>query len=110
MPSLRTRSVFRWTELLTQLNSLVNPLLYCFVLNRKSRSEVLKMLQKSPGQGSRTRRRMVNEDLNDIQELEEGHLETSGSCDSIMVNDACCQGPGGPMQEVSSSSSSTDAD
>ena len=53
---------------------------------------------------------MVNEDLNDIQELEEGQLETSGSCDSIMVNDACCQRRCGPMQEVSSSCSSSDAE
>ena len=40
-PFLRTSSFFRWSETLVQLNSLVNPLLYCFVLNRHFRNAIL---------------------------------------------------------------------
>lgn len=41
VPFLRTSSFFRWSESLIQLNSLVNPLLYCFVLNRHFRNAIL---------------------------------------------------------------------
>lgn len=44
LPFLRTSSFFRWSELLIQLNSLLNPILYCFVLNRDFRNEVLEMI------------------------------------------------------------------
>ena len=44
-PFLRTSSFFRWSELLIQLNSLVNPILYCFALNRNFRKEVLEMMK-----------------------------------------------------------------
>ena len=45
VPFLRTSSFFRWSELLIQLNSLVNPILYCFALNRNFRKEVLEMMK-----------------------------------------------------------------
>ena len=44
VPFLRTSSFFRWSELLIQLSSLVNPILYCLVLNRRVRNVVLRML------------------------------------------------------------------
>ena len=44
VPFLRTSSFFRWSELLIQLSSLVNPVLYCLVLNRRVRNVVLRML------------------------------------------------------------------
>lgn len=40
VPFLRTSSFFRWSETLIQLNSLVNPFLYCFVLNRHFRNAI----------------------------------------------------------------------
>jgi len=45
VPILRTSSFFCWSEVLSQLNSLVNPLLYCFVLNGNFRREAVKMLK-----------------------------------------------------------------
>lgn len=45
VPLYRTSTYFRWSQLLLQLNSLLNPLLYCFVLNRHFRKEVFKMLK-----------------------------------------------------------------
>lgn len=60
VPFLRTSSFFRWSETLIQLNSLVNPLLYCFVLNRHFRNaildhktEVLQLPRLQAGQRSR---------------------------------------------------------
>lgn len=41
LPFLRTSSFFRLSETLIQLNSLVNPLLYCFILNRHFRNTIL---------------------------------------------------------------------
>ena len=40
---LRISSFFRWSELLVQLNSLLNPFLYCFALNHRFRQEILSM-------------------------------------------------------------------
>lgn len=45
VPLYRTSTYFRWSQLLIQLNSLLNPLLYCFVLNRQFRKEAFKMLK-----------------------------------------------------------------
>ena len=45
LPFLRTSSFFRWSEVLSQMNSLVNPLLYCFGLNGNFRREAVKMLK-----------------------------------------------------------------
>ena len=44
-PFLRTSSFFRWSELIIQLNSLMNPILYCFALNHHFRDVVLKMMK-----------------------------------------------------------------
>ncbi|XP_078347845.1 uncharacterized protein LOC144632963 [Oculina patagonica] len=82
VPFLRTSSFFRWSELLTQLNSLVNPLLYCFVLNRHFRREILKMLstnkpkriQPLTGVQQRSARR-INASSEDSQELKAGQRE-----------------------------------
>ncbi|CAH3169459.1 unnamed protein product, partial [Porites lobata] len=45
VPFLRTSSYFRWSELVIQLNSLINPILYCFVLNKNFRNVVLRMMK-----------------------------------------------------------------
>ena len=41
---LHTSSAFRWSELLVQLTSLVNPILYCLVLDRHFRNMVFRMM------------------------------------------------------------------
>ena len=45
VPMLRTSTYFLWSQLILQLNSLFNPVLNCFVLNRQFRTEVFKMLK-----------------------------------------------------------------
>lgn len=58
LPFLHTSSFFRWSDLLIQLTSLVNPILYCLVLNRRFRNVVLRMLgtiRKSDADQSVTR-------------------------------------------------------
>ena len=73
----RTSSYFRWSELLLQLNSLLNPFLYCLFLNRNFRKEVLAMMKiRKPDEGqplaSRPRRIVPPtafvEELQEIQE------------------------------------------
>jgi len=44
VPFLRTGSYFRWSELLIQMNSLFNPIVYCFSMNRTFRNEVFEMI------------------------------------------------------------------
>ena len=44
VPFLRTSSYFRWSELLIQMNSLFNLIVYCFTMNRVFRNEVLEMI------------------------------------------------------------------
>ena len=44
VPLLRTSSYFRWSELLIQMNSFFNPIVYCFAMNRTFRNEVLEMI------------------------------------------------------------------
>ena len=44
VPFLRTSSYFRWSELLIQMNSFFNPIVYCFAMNRTFRNEVLEMI------------------------------------------------------------------
>lgn len=124
VPFLRTSTVFRWTELLTQLNSLLNPLLYCFVLNRQFRGEVVKMVKRyredqreppTPMQSRHSRRRMGHENMDDLQEEEEAKREEdpqvkSGSCGSTMADETRCQGPREALQVTSSSGSSTGAE
>ena len=81
VPFLRTSSFFRWSELLTQLNSLANPLLYCFVLNCHFRREILKLLKtKNPERiqprtglpKRRTRRINVANTVECSQDFEDG--------------------------------------
>ena len=51
-PIFRTSSYFRWAELLLQMNSLLNPVLYCFFLNRNFRKELLVMMKiRKPDDG-----------------------------------------------------------
>ena len=50
-PSLRKSSVFRWTKTTASLNSLVNPLLYCY-RNRVFRKAVRELL-RLPGKSRR---------------------------------------------------------
>ena len=47
VPFLRTSSYFRWSELLIQMNSLFNPIVYCFTMNRTFRNEVLEMINSN---------------------------------------------------------------
>ena len=81
------------------------------MLKKRNREDVQ---PPTPRQGRRAKRSIVNKDLNDFKELEGGQredlLEKAGSYRSTMINDAGFQGPCGPMQEVSSSSSSSDAE
>lgn len=81
---------------------------------RSGDAEEEKAKSSTPRQGRRAKLSIVNKDLNDFEELEGGQredlMEKAGSCRSTMINDAGCQGPCGPMQEVSSSCSSSDAE
>ena len=47
VPFVRTSSYFRWSELLIQMNSLFNPIVYCFAMNRAFRNEVLEMINSN---------------------------------------------------------------
>ena len=47
VPFLRTSSYFRWSELLIQMNSLFNPIVYCFAVNRAFRNEILEMINSN---------------------------------------------------------------
>lgn len=124
MPILREISVFRWTELLTQLNSLANPLLYCLILNRHFKIEVVKTLkgeyedlrqfQLSFRRSSRSRRPEVLHDFQDFkgEKIQGDHPEKFESCDAFLANYARCQEPRIIMKEVyanSSDSTSSDA-
>ncbi|XP_078347869.1 trace amine-associated receptor 5-like [Oculina patagonica] len=110
LPFLRTSSFFRKSELLIQLNSLVNPFLYFFSL-RRFRKAVLEMLKfRKPemelAAGVKRRRRVKrfndSENLEDVLECEQG----SGLCDSIMFSDAVNVKPFEPVMERSASTSS----
>jgi len=61
LPFLRTSSFFRRSELLNQLNSLVNPFLYVLALKRfrKAVLEMLKMGRKPGVQGAAVRKRRL---------------------------------------------------
>ena len=106
LPFLRTRSYFRWSELLTQLNSLVNPFLYFFALKR-FRKAVLEMLRiakpemdEAVGERRRRHRRRrrrgvrrisADENLEEVLEFEHGQEEDffaeTVPCDAIMLRD-----------------------
>ena len=110
VPFLRTSSYFRWSELLIQMNSLFNPIVYCFSMNRTFRNEVLEMINlnavlelvsrpKLPVKRHTRRRRepaVVLEKENEFQEENQlpYRLARSRSCDSIELADSRRQLPG----------------
>ena len=89
-PSFRTSSFFRWSELLLHLNSLVNPLLYCY-RDRRFRKAVLKLLRILPQSQARTecyvnrtrhqRDRQESPDFRGIEECP--GLQRSQSCGAV---------------------------
>ena len=105
VPFLRTSSYFRWSELLIQMNSLFNPIVYCFSMNRTFRNEVLEMINlnsvlqlvsrpKLPVK-RHTRRRnersVVLKEENKFQGENQrpDRLARPRSCDSIDFTDPC---------------------
>ena len=110
VPFLRTSSYFRWSQLLIQMNSLFNPIVYCFSMNRTFRNEVLEMINlnavlelvsrpKLPVKRHTRRRRepaVVLEEENEFQGENQrpGRLARSRSCDSIELADPRRQLPG----------------
>ena len=110
VPFLRTSSYFRWSELLIQMNSLFNPIVYCFSMNRTFRNEVLEMINlnavlelvsrpKLPLKRHTRRRRapsVVLEKGNEFQGENQlpYRLARSRSCDSIELADPRRQLPG----------------
>ena len=109
VPFLRTSSYFRWSELLIQMNSFFNPIVYCFAMNRTFRNEVLEMINlnsvlqlvsrpKLPVKRHTRRRRepaVVLEEENEFQGENQrpGRLARSRSCDSIELSDSRRQLP-----------------
>ena len=99
VPFLRTSSYFRWSELLIQTNSLFNPIVYSFSMNRTCRNEVLEMINlnavlelvsrpKLPVKRHTRRRRepaVVLEEENEFQGENQrpDRLARPRSCDSI---------------------------
>ena len=110
VPFLRTSSYFRWSQLLIQMNSLFNPIVYCFSMNRTFRNEVLEMINlnavlelvsrpKLPVKRHTRRRRepaVVLEEENEFQGENQlpYRLARSRSCDSIELADPRRQLPG----------------
>ena len=110
VPFLRTSSYFRWSQLLIQMNSLFNPIVYCFAMNRTFRNEVLEMINlnsvlqlvlrpKLPVKRHTRRRRepaVVLEEENEFQGENQlpYRLARSRSCDSIELADPRRQLPG----------------
>ena len=103
VPFLRTSSYFRWSELLIQMNSFFNPIVYCFAMNRTFRNEVLEMINlnsvlqlvsrpKLPSVKRRRRRSepaVVWEEENQLhgEKQQPDRLARLGSCDSIELAD-----------------------
>lgn len=93
-PSLRTNSFFRWSEILLHLNSLVNPLLYCY-RDRRFRRAVLELLRILPQSqvrlewyASRTRNQRDPDALPDFSGIEQRPgLQRSLSCGVVMYAD-----------------------
>lgn len=110
-PFFRTSSFFRWSELLLQLNSLLNPILYCFVLNRIFRKEVLEMLKikkrdERPNSLSverRPRRNVVTAFVEEVPEIQQEAQR------SVCINNAMPMNVGIPLSDsvISMPSSST---
>ena len=109
VPFLRTSSYFRWSQLLIQMNSLFNPIVYCFSMNRTFRNEVFEMINlnvvlelvsrpKLPVKRHTRRRRepaVVLEEESEFQGENQrpGRLARSRSCDSIELSDSRRQLP-----------------
>ena len=103
VPFLRTSSYFRWSELLIQMNSLFNPIVYCFSMNRTFRNEVFEMINlnvvrlvsrlKLPVK-RHTRRRREPAVVLEEENQRPGRLARSRSCDSIELADPRRQLPG----------------
>ena len=103
VPFLRTSSYFRWSELLIQMNSFFNPIVYCFAMNRTFRNEVLEMINlnsvlqlvsrpKLPSVKRRRRRSepaVVWEEENEFhgEKQQPDRLARLRSCDSIELAD-----------------------
>ena len=103
VPFLRTSSYFRWSELLIQMNSFFNPIVYCFAMNRTFRNEVLEMINLNsvlqlvsrPQLPSVKRRRRRSEPAVVLEEENQLHGEKQlpdrlarlRSCDSIELAD-----------------------
>ena len=100
--ALRSSSAIRFSETLVQLNSLANPLLYCY-RDRRFRNAVLELLRiKKPeaiqtGGAARLARQTNNpfgslEDAPQLQNAEKGtHLKRSASCDLAVAFDCAHQ-------------------
>ena len=103
VPFLRTSSYFRWSELLIQMNSFFNPIVYCFAMNRTFRNEVLEMINlnsvlqlvlrpKLPVKRHSRRRRepaVVSDEENQLHGEKQlpNRLARLRSCDSIELAD-----------------------
>ena len=103
VPFLRTSSYFRWSELLIQMNSFFNPIVYCFAMNRTFRNEVLEMINlnsvlqlvlrpKLPVKRHTRRRRepaVVSDEENQLhgEKQQPDRLARLRSCDSIELAD-----------------------
>ena len=103
VPFLRTSSYFRWSQLLIQMNSLFNPIVYCFSMNRTFRNEVFEMINlnvvlelvsrpKLPVKRHTRRRRepaVVSDEENQLhgEKQQPDRLARLRSCDSIELAD-----------------------
>ena len=103
VPFLRTSSYFRWSELLIQMNSFFNPIVYCFAMNRTFRNEVREMINlnsvlqlvlrpKLPVKRHTRRRReaaVVSDEENQLhgEKQQPDRLARLRSCDSIELAD-----------------------
>ena len=103
VPFLRTSSYFRWSELLIQMNSFFNPIVYCLAMNRTFRNEVLEMINlnsvlqlvlrpKLPVKRHSRRRRepaVVSDEENQLHGEKQlpDRLARLRSCDSIELAD-----------------------
>ena len=97
-PSLRTNVTFRLWETLIQLNSLVNPILYCY-RDRRFRNAVLEMLRMRKPQTTQpavgivryVRRKNLfaaEEDVLELQNVDKPTcLQRAASCDLAVVSD-----------------------
>ena len=97
-PFLHESSMFRSAETMFQLNSLVNPLLYCY-RNRQLRKAALELLRRRKSQGIQSvvstvrrirqhRYSVASLDVEELQiELKRPRLIRSESCGAVMFSD-----------------------